>query len=164
MSETTRSALLDLASHESWATLQLLELCRALPRERRGLTAPGTYGSIEQTLAHIVGADEYYLYLLTGERSGQPPRSSPDVDLDDLVLRARRNAQLLERFAREPFNPDDPSRGQRGGRETRLGVVLAQLFHHGNEHRGQVRSILGANGIEPPDISVWAFAGGRETW
>jgi hypothetical protein len=35
--------------------------------------------------------------------------------------------------------------------------VLAQLVHHGNEHRTQATTILGASGIEPPEISAWAY-------
>jgi len=35
--------------------------------------------------------------------------------------------------------------------------VLAQLVHHGNEHRTQATTILGSNGIQPPAISAWAY-------
>ncbi len=38
-----------------------------------------------------------------------------------------------------------------------VGVVLAQLVHHGNEHRTQATTILGASGIDPPEISGWAY-------
>jgi len=36
-------------------------------------------------------------------------------------------------------------------------VILAQLVHHGNEHRAQATTILGANGIEPPPQSGWGY-------
>jgi len=29
--------------------------------------------------------------------------------------------------------------------------------HHGNEHRAQVKSMLGAGGIEPPGVSAWGY-------
>ena len=38
-----------------------------------------------------------------------------------------------------------------------LAVVLAQLVHHGNEHRTQATTILGSHGIDPPEISGWAY-------
>ena len=41
------------------------------------------------------------------------------------------------------------------------GVIYAQLVHHGNEHRAQAKSILGANGIEPPGVSAWGYAMGN---
>jgi uncharacterized damage-inducible protein DinB len=36
-------------------------------------------------------------------------------------------------------------------------VILAQLVHHGNEHRTQATTILGANGVEPPALSGWGY-------
>src|SRR5438105_8063699 len=47
--------------HDVWATGKLLERCRSLTTEELQLTAPGTYGSIQKTLAHIVRANEGYL-------------------------------------------------------------------------------------------------------
>ena len=47
--------------HDVWATTQLFERCRALTKEQWQLTAPGTYGSIQETFAHIVRANEGYL-------------------------------------------------------------------------------------------------------
>ena len=39
--------------HDVWATGKLLERCRSLTMEQLQLTAPGTYGSIQKTFAHI---------------------------------------------------------------------------------------------------------------
>jgi len=41
-----------------------------------------------------------------------------------------------------------------------LAILIAQFLHHGNEHRAQLGSIFGANGIEPPHYS--AFNWGNE--
>jgi hypothetical protein len=38
-----------------------------------------------------------------------------------------------------------------------VGVIVAQLVHHGNEHRTQATTILGTSGIEPPAVSAWAY-------
>ena len=47
--------------HDVWATGKLLEHCQSLTAEAMQLTAPGTYGTIEKTFAHIVRANEGYL-------------------------------------------------------------------------------------------------------
>ena len=47
--------------HDVWATGKLLERCRSLTTDELQLTAPGTYGSIQKTFAHIVRANEGYL-------------------------------------------------------------------------------------------------------
>jgi hypothetical protein len=35
---------------------------------------------------------------------------------------------------------------------------MAQAIHHGDDHRGHVLSILGALGLEVPELSVWDHA------
>jgi uncharacterized damage-inducible protein DinB len=37
-------------------------------------------------------------------------------------------------------------------------VRLAQVVHHGTDHRSQVSTALTSLGVEPPDIDVWAYA------
>jgi len=41
------------------------------------------------------------------------------------------------------------------------GIVIAVVLYHGNEHRGQVCTILGALGHQPPDLTPWAYAFAR---
>jgi uncharacterized damage-inducible protein DinB len=154
----------DPLGHHVWATRTLLEFCAALTPDQRQLTSPGTYGAIDQTLAHAIGADEYYLYLLTGERPAHPLEPNPTVDVADLTLRAERNAGLIERLSAFQRGTSALTPVKRGEAPISVGMVLAQIVHHGNEHRGQVRTILGANGIAAPDISGWAYGGQKETW
>jgi uncharacterized damage-inducible protein DinB len=56
-----------------------------------------------------------------------------------------------------PLPPDE------GNEPISAGVVIAVVEHHGSEHRGQICTILGALGHEPPDLTPWAygFASGR---
>jgi hypothetical protein len=37
-------------------------------------------------------------------------------------------------------------------------IPMTQAIHHSEEHRTQVQSILGANGIELPELAVWGYA------
>ena len=39
-----------------------------------------------------------------------------------------------------------------------LGVRLAQVVHHGTDHRSQICTALTQLGMEPPEIDLWAFA------
>jgi uncharacterized damage-inducible protein DinB len=155
-----RPPLLDLLRHHAWATIRLIEFAKGLTAEQRAWTVPGTYGSIDQTLSHIVGADGYYLFRLTGAwPPGGPMRPDGPVDLDDLMTRARAAAELYERYAAADLDPDEVRRheGSTGLRTETVGTILAQVLHHGNEHRSHVGTILGAHGIEHPDYSGWAW-------
>jgi len=164
-----RPVLIDLLRHHCWATVRLIEFARGLTPEQRAWTTPGTYGSVDQTLAHIVGADRYYLYRLTGERPADGPmKEGEPVDLDELLLRVRAVAERYERYASGTVDPDEvrsqnvgPSGGDAEKREEKVGIILAQVAHHGNEHRSQIGTVLSAHGLEHPDYSAWAWGDAR---
>jgi hypothetical protein len=62
----SRSPLADAFGHHVWATLRLLDACLPLTPEQQATSVPGTYGSILDTMRHLVGADASYLHVLTG--------------------------------------------------------------------------------------------------
>src|SRR2546421_590743 len=94
----------------------------------------------------------------SGTRSSLPGRSWAGAFDEPTTIAASTGARLLEVAA-----ADDPGRVivTNEPRRSTVGVVLAQVVHHGNEHRTQATTILGANGIEPPPLSAWAY--GRAT-
>jgi len=42
-------------------------------------------------------------------------------------------------------------------REVPKTIVLTQVINHATEHRAQIMAILTQLGIEPPEVSGWAF-------
>lgn len=145
--------------HNTWANGTLLDFCRALDPARLDDQAAGTYGSLYGTLQHLVGGEQWYVQLMTGELIGAEIRRAERRTLDELASIA---VALGARALTIPAS-DDPDRAfpvDGDNDRSTVGVVLAQLVHHGNEHRTQATTILGANGIEPPAISAWAY--GRE--
>jgi uncharacterized damage-inducible protein DinB len=150
----------DAVRHNLWATFELLDACAELTPEQLETTVPGTYGSILDTLRHTVGADRSYLALLSGDRIERVADESMSVAELKAVMWA--NAPLWELVLAEAG--DDPERDVarhfEDGREVHapLGVRLAQVVHHGTDHRSQVATALTSLGIEPPAMSVWDFA------
>ena len=51
-----------------------------------------------------------------------------------------------------PLQPDE------GTNTIPAGIVIAVVLYHGSEHRGQICTILGALGHEPPDLTPWTYA------
>ncbi|MGH2572651.1 MAG: DinB family protein [Actinomycetota bacterium] len=39
-----------------------------------------------------------------------------------------------------------------------MGIRLAQVIHHGTDHRSQICTALTSLGLTAPEIDVWAFA------
>jgi len=142
--------------HNSWATLRLLDFCREIDPGLLDATARGTYGSIGETLAHLVGMEE----VLAGIVEGIPPTGSPPqfTSLDDLHERARWLSERWERALEGELHPERlVEAGRVGGRLVRVGTVLAQAIHHGNHHRTHVCTILRTVDIQPPALDCWAY-------
>jgi uncharacterized damage-inducible protein DinB len=142
--------------HNTWANVTLLEFCSALEPGSLESKATGTYGTLYGTLQHLVGAEQWYLQLLTGELLGRARiRRTERHSLADLIA----TTQATGTRALAVAGTDDVTRriDIDPGRASTVGVVLAQLVHHGNEHRTQATTILGANGVEPPALSGWGY-------
>ncbi len=153
----TTSLLRDAFSHHVWATQRILDACAQLSTEQLEASADGVYGSIIDTLRHLVGADAWYLVAVAGR---EPP---PDADLDIAALQEMSLAHGAEWMALLDGELDPDAvvvRYRDDGSESRapLGVRLAQALHHGTDHRSQICTILTTLGIEPPAIDVWDFA------
>lgn len=153
----------DAFRHHLWATFQLLDACASLTPEQLATTVPGTYGSILGTLRHTVGADRSYLALLSGDRIERIDEDAMSVADLQAVMWA--NAPLWELILAEAG--DDPDvmlvRHRDDGSELHapLGIRLAQVVHHGTDHRSQAATVLTSLGIEPPAMDVWDFGGAQ---
>jgi uncharacterized damage-inducible protein DinB len=143
--------------HNSWATLRLLEFCRDLDPTLLDAAAPGTYGPINETLAHLVGWEEALAGAVDGAAPGGPPPRFTSVD--DLLERARWLSERWDRSLEPEPHPDRlvPFGAGGGSRLVRVGTVLAQVVHHGNHHRAQVCTVLSTINIEPPALDAWTY-------
>lgn len=140
--------------HHLWATRRLLEHCRGLSPEQLALDAPGTYGSIGDTLDHFVSSDRSYLSRLHGTGRKEP-------------LHAGGPGPLLDHFAQSSegwraYLGSEPD-FEAGIEVERRGlvpawVIVLQAIHHGNDHRTNVGSVLLRHGLEAPEVDAWAYA------
>ena len=154
----TSTLLDDAFAHHAWATLQVMDACEALTSEQLETTVPGTYGSILDTMRHIVGADSWYLFRLSGER--YPTIEEEGMDLAELRTVMDRNAAAWPGVLADDPDPDEfiEVRADDGtGFRAAKGIRLAQVLHHGTDHRSQICTALTSQGIEPPEIGVWEY-------
>jgi uncharacterized damage-inducible protein DinB len=150
--------------YDNWATETVARFCAALPPDQRALTTPGTMGTVDATLIHLVAAKERYASALRGT---PPPddavRETATKDLDAVVARAKKLSEWFGEFGKGPIDVERIITRRAADGSTQqmpTGILIAQFLHHGNEHRAQLGSIFGANGIEPPHYS--AFNWGNE--
>ena len=154
----SRSLLEDAFGHNVWATLRLLDACRDLGPEQLQTAVPGTYGSILDTVRHLVGSDSWYLFTITG---GRTPRIDEDhMDLPELRAAMEADGAAWSSFLAGDPDPDSVVVTHRDdGSETSApaSIRLAQALHHGTDHRSQICTALTTLGVEPPSIDVWDF-------
>ena len=154
----SKSLLEDAFAHNVWATLRLIDACLELSPERLETTVPGTYGSILETQRHLVGSDSFYLFRVSGERGHL-------IDEDHMGLPQLRAAMeghgdAWSGLLAQDLDPDAILVGRNDdGSETHAatGIRIAQVLHHGTDHRSQICTALTTLGVEPPAIDVWAF-------
>jgi uncharacterized damage-inducible protein DinB len=149
----------DSFGHHVWATLRLIDACQPLTDEQLARKLPGTYGSILDTMRHLVSADSDYLALLTG---GRVETHDEVGDLAELrAVMVADGEAWKELLASNPDPGMIVARRREDGSESRvaLGLRLAQAVQHGTDHRSQICTALTSLGIEPPSLDVWSFAG-----
>jgi uncharacterized damage-inducible protein DinB len=146
--------LVQALRYNRWANLQLLDVCSKLSDEQMGLSSPGTYGTIAATWQHLLAAEQRYLRRLVGFE----PQISEKDEFPGIVRltehAARSGDDLIGAVGR--FSPDGTS-PDGGGGGVKNWLVMTQAMHHGNDHRTQICTILGQNGISYGDLDVWAF-------
>jgi len=149
----------DAFKHHAWANDRILDACANLTPEQLAATAPGTYGPILDTLRHLIGSDNWYLWVIT-EGGHAEFKEEETAGIDELKAGAKRSAAGWAELLARDLDPDEMTVRTGDGWEfsAPLGVRLAQVIHHGTDHRSQVCTALTSLGIEPPGIDLWEWA------
>lgn len=152
------SVLTALFAHNTWANLKLLDFCERLSDEQLDATAIGCFGSIRDTLQHIVRGEVSYVERVNGKLPAKPlpPDQVPGFEeLKEAVRWAGDEMLQLALSARS-----DTRVRQRPPRmlvEYNLATLIAQALSHSTEHRTQISAIITQLGVEPPDMSGWHY-------
>lgn len=142
--------------HNTWATLELIEFCRQLSDEELATSGTGSYGTLLETLNHIVAPETNYLQRLSGVQYDWL-ESDEVLDLDTLEEKITETLEGWEEYLNREIDPEEVYLVDDGEYAVRAGVIITQAIHHGNHHREQVCAILTGLGYQPPDIQSWEF-------
>jgi uncharacterized damage-inducible protein DinB len=155
-------ALRDLFRHNAWATRKAIEACAALTEDQLAATLDGTFGAPQETLKHILGAESFYRTLF-----GLPPdywtewtSRMDSLTATDLLPWTDKLASAWQDLLAGQIDENQVFEQERADgttRQFRAGALLIQAIHHGNVHREQICSIITSLGLEPPDVSAYAY-------
>lgn len=147
--------------HHCWATERLLDRCDSLSDEELTRHIPAIYGSTLDTVRHLVDADTWYLFCISGGDLADGDLEGDVMSLAELRAVAAANAAGWEAIAERGLDPDADLVVNREGsdveRHATVGIRLAQVLHHGSDHRSQIATALTTLGHEPPEFDVWAY-------
>jgi uncharacterized damage-inducible protein DinB len=149
------SYLSGLIEYNNWANFGLIDFVGTQPPETLDLTAAGVYGSVRDTLAHVLTGERSYHRHLAGlprvDRAADPER--PDLAwLRQLASESAANLTSLLSTLPDAATMLHTRDGHRAA-----ATVMTQLVMHGCEHRAHIGTTLGAHGIVGPELDGWSF-------
>jgi uncharacterized damage-inducible protein DinB len=157
---TPSDVLRAMFDHHLWATRTLVDHLDALPADRLEASVPGTYGSMIATLTHLIDADTRYLQRLESpslpradDREGVPLSTLRE----ELAVHRRGWDDMLARLQRGELHAAVREKNGYPDTDDAEAMLLIQAIHHGNDHRTQICSTLGAFGLEVPELDGWAY-------
>ena len=156
--------LLVMANYNTWVNAQIFEVCRKISDNQYRKDLGAFFGSIHNTLNHILLVDILYLGRLKGEANDHI-HSLKQVLYDDLDSLADARVEVDSKLTEyvQALNQNDLKTQVRYTRmsgevcEENMEDILLTLFNHQTHHRGQVHTMLTQSGIEKsemPDIDL----------
>jgi uncharacterized damage-inducible protein DinB len=156
------TALIEIFKHNLWANLRILDACEKVTDEQLETKVLGTYDTIKSTLKHLFGAEERYLFRLTGDIPEPQLREIEGFPgFDVLRDHARRSGEGFIRLVSgaEPTE-DIIITNDQGTEAIAPALLLVQAINHATEHRTHILTILGQHGIELLEdeyVDGWAY-------
>jgi uncharacterized damage-inducible protein DinB len=148
----------EFLSYNRWANLTLLDACLTLSPEQLASSLPGVYGTIDDTLRHIIRSEAYYYRLLTGVRLEPPFSWDTHPTLAEIRPYAGQISSALLEAADQMLRAEPVAEEDEGEiYHYKAMTLLIQVINHGIEHRTNITTILAHLGIESPGISGWGY-------
>jgi len=157
---TPSDVLRAMFGHHVWATTRLIDALERLDPVHLDARIEGTYGSTMQTLTHLVDADERCLQRLTTPvlASGAGGGTRPLADVrKEIQEHGDRWAEMLDAVDRGDLHAAVIGKSDYPDTDPAEGMLLVQSIQHGNDHRTQICSTLGALGLEVPELDGWDY-------
>lgn len=145
-------------SHHLWANIVVFEQCCELTEEQLDASIQGVYGSIRETLNHIVRAEKSYLSRISTGEQYDHPKEAPQLTIEEMVKEVKSTGAGFIEWAAKADEKDSVMIDWDGTmREVPKTIILNQVINHATEHRSQIMSIMTQISIEPPDVSSWTY-------
>ena len=148
--------LAKLFEHNNWANQKIIQTCYDLSDQQLDAQPQSiTKGNIRETLMHLVNSQRGYYALLTLPVDERP---TAPLTFGELLESAQLSGDGLLALARGERAALDSRLTTRDGYYAAPWVVMLQAINHATEHREQIKSMLSALDVTPPEIDGWDYA------
>jgi uncharacterized damage-inducible protein DinB len=161
---TSAKDLRALYDYGYWANGKLLNAVSQLTPEQFTQSVVGSYGSVRNTLVHVLSAEWGWLDRCGGQRRGPALVASDYPTVASLIDRWRQVEGQVRAFLAN-LNDEDLNRtiefslGNGPKYAMRLGELMQHGAIHGIHHRGQVALLLRALGQTPSNFDILFYYG-----
>ena len=158
MDAHSESTFTEFIRYNNWANQQVLQACQQLSEDQLAAMIPGAYGTIRDTLEHIIRGETHYLRLLTGSRPQPPFNWEARPGLADMATYAIQVGEALVDMAQRIL-PTDQVVEEDDGKQFRYQAlaVFIQIINHGIEHRTNITTILNQGLHTSPAVDGWGY-------
>jgi uncharacterized damage-inducible protein DinB len=158
MENQPETTLIELIRYNNWANAQIIAACQKLTADQLAAAAPGTYGTIHETLGHMIYAEADYVGRMAGDRPRPSFRWEDGPSLDDLAIFAKQVASALLDAAQR-ISPTHLVHEEEDGEtlDYQARHLFIQTINHGIEHRTNITTILSSLGLPAPEVDGWAY-------
>ncbi len=156
----------ELFEYSFWAREQQLDACAALREDQLTRPLSNSFGTLRDTLKHLLGADWVWLERFRGRSPGNVPWFDDIKTLDEIHQRWRSIEQDMSTYlgtlsleALVSLLTYQNFKGETWSYP--LWKCLMHLVNHGTYHRGQVTMALRQLGALPPAIDYLLYCDQR---
>jgi uncharacterized damage-inducible protein DinB len=157
--QMTVKDLENLYDYSYWANKKLFHVISQLTPEHFTQPVGGSYGSIRNTMVHVLSAEWGWLDRCGGPERG--PRLNPDdYPTVESLIEAWSKVEMYVREFLSKLKDEDLARNAEytmGGAEKRsmpIGDLMQHAANHGVHHRGQVALLLRLLGHTPGNFDI----------
>ena len=158
-----------MARYNRWQNENLYSVADALSDDERRRERGAFFGSIHQTLSHLLWADRQWMSRLDGWPPNTIPNPQSPTLIDDFAKlreeRVKADATIEDFAARiddEWLAQDLVWFSGAAKREMRRGKrgLMVHFFNHQTHHRGQAHAALTMCGVDPGDTDLFLVVKG----
>lgn len=158
MTTQPEPTLVEFVRYNRWANQQLLAICMELDAALLTTEIAGGYGSILATFAHLLQAEADFLRRIHGTSPQPAFQWDEQTTLGQMAAFAHQVSEaFLETVQQVPPTQTVHEAADDWRFDYHARLIFMSLVYHGIAHRTDITTFLAKQGLQVPELDVWAY-------